>query len=53
MSAVEWKLRRELAETKLQLYSAQSSYLQLAAQLVRQELDALGPEWTPDDPAQP
>ncbi len=49
MTEVEWKLRKELAETKLQLYGAQTSYLQLAAQLVQQELTALGPEWKPDE----
>lgn len=46
-----WTLKRELAQTKLALYGAQNSFLQLAAEKVQAELAALGDKWIdPDAP---
>lgn len=52
MTPQEWKLRKELVDTKLQLYGAQNAYLQLASQIATNELVALGPMPT-DEPEAP
>jgi len=45
MTETEWNLRRELLQTKLQLYSAQNAVLGQLADKAKKELDAMGEKW--------
>lgn len=51
MDETEWKLRRELLQTKMALYEAQSQLLKKLHDEAANELGNLGPAWVPPDAA--
>lgn len=45
MTETEWKLRKELAHTKLALFQAHSKLVEIDFSRAKEEFDALGEKW--------